>query len=294
MRAFGSGVGHAGQSNWSSSLYQSNIARGSRGSALLIIDPQNDFHPGGSLAIPTANDDAKKIRDLITANIDSLEHIYVTLDTHQRYHIAHSLFWMNKHNEHPEPFTTITKESVESGEWRATRKEHQSWALTYVSALSKHGNFVLTIWPDHCLLGSKGHNVSPIIEAALAEWELKHSKSVSYIIKGNNSLTEHYSAIKAEVLVASDKNTDTNLKFVNELKKHRSILVCGQASSHCVNFTVRDIVDNWGPFNDLAKISILQDAMSPVTGFEEAERKFFRDMNAKGLTMSKSTSIKLK
>ena len=35
------------------------------GTTLLLIDAQADFHPGGSLAIPTAGEDAKRITDLI-------------------------------------------------------------------------------------------------------------------------------------------------------------------------------------------------------------------------------------
>ena len=38
-----------------------NLERTEDTTTLLIIDPQNDFHPGGSLAIPTADEDAERI-----------------------------------------------------------------------------------------------------------------------------------------------------------------------------------------------------------------------------------------
>ena len=68
--------------------YKSNL-KARPGAALLVIDPQVDFHPGGSLAIPTANEDAKRTADFIRKHINEIDEVYVTLDTHQHFHIAH-------------------------------------------------------------------------------------------------------------------------------------------------------------------------------------------------------------
>jgi len=220
------------ETNEVSSIYDANITIEEGGTGLLIVDPQNDFHPGGSLAIETADEDAARIAALIKSNLLSLSHIYVTLDSHQKYHIAHPLFWVNARNEHPEPFTTITKKMVETGEWKTKRKEHQAWGLRYVTQLAEKGNFELTIWPEHCLIGTSGHNVRQVIQDALHEWEEVQGKAVTYVMKGNNSKSEHYSAIKAEVIVPGDEwNTSLNNVLLNELKRHMRLLICGQASS---------------------------------------------------------------
>ena len=58
-------------------------------SALLIIDPQNDFHKGGSLPVSGAVADSKRAADLIEANLDRISQIYVSLDSHHVMHIAH-------------------------------------------------------------------------------------------------------------------------------------------------------------------------------------------------------------
>ena len=50
---------------------------------LLIIDPQVDFHPGGSLAVAGADQDSERIANLILQFINEIDEIYVTLDTHQ-------------------------------------------------------------------------------------------------------------------------------------------------------------------------------------------------------------------
>jgi nicotinamidase/pyrazinamidase len=56
---------------------------------LLLVDVQNDFHPGGSLAIPTADEDARRIAALITQHGDKIHRIVATLDSHLKLHIAH-------------------------------------------------------------------------------------------------------------------------------------------------------------------------------------------------------------
>lgn len=58
-----------------------------------LIDPQDGFHPGGSLAIPTADEDAERIAALRNR---AHEIIAVTLDSRTQ-------------SEHPPPFTTITR-----------------------------------------------------------------------------------------------------------------------------------------------------------------------------------------
>lgn len=53
-----------------------------KGTALLIVDPQLDFHEGGSLAVPGANADAERIAELISEKQDQIDEIFVTLDSH--------------------------------------------------------------------------------------------------------------------------------------------------------------------------------------------------------------------
>lgn len=52
------------------------------GTALLIVDPQRDFHEGGSLAVPGATEDAGRIAQLITSHAESIDELIVTLDSH--------------------------------------------------------------------------------------------------------------------------------------------------------------------------------------------------------------------
>lgn len=52
------------------------------GTALLIVDPQVDFHEGGALAVQGASDDAERIALLVTDQSKHIDEIVVTLDSH--------------------------------------------------------------------------------------------------------------------------------------------------------------------------------------------------------------------
>ncbi|CAK9110827.1 Cytochrome b561 [Durusdinium trenchii] len=317
--------------------YERNIPQREAGACLLIVDPQNDFHPGngrqivmewagslfarrtrdtdqggtpdvrfvcrglgemncenrGSLGIPSADEDAERVAKLIRENLTAFHEVFVTLDTHQRYHIAHPLFWEGPNGEHPEPFTVISLEDVGNGKWRPSRNDQgiKAWVETYLTALKKQARFQLTIWPEHCLVGTSGHCVRPVIAEALSEWEAANKSSVQYILKGNNSYTEHYSAIRAEVLRTEDPSTDLNSGLVANLKLFDQVVLCGQAKSHCVNFTVRDLAEQW-PSAQLDRLVVLEDACSSVVGFEAEGTKFINDMAAKGLTVTTTAAFK--
>ncbi|CAM9858424.1 unnamed protein product, partial [Laminaria digitata] len=52
------------------------------GIALLVVDPQMDFHEGGSLGVPGASADAARIARLIVDHSDEIDELVVTLDSH--------------------------------------------------------------------------------------------------------------------------------------------------------------------------------------------------------------------
>jgi nicotinamidase/pyrazinamidase len=85
---------------------------------LLIIDCQKDFHPGGSLAIPTADVDARRISSLIRSRGNTISRIIATLESRHVLHIAHPSFWTNSiTGERPSPFTIISSADIENGTW---------------------------------------------------------------------------------------------------------------------------------------------------------------------------------
>ena len=208
---------------------------------MLIIDPQLDFHDSysfhGSLAVPHAEEDAARISKLIRDNINDIDHIIVTLDSHHKGHIAHATFWHNTKGERPAPFSEITYDQVKNKIWMPRNESLYQRCLDYTQKLEEGNRFWLKIWPEHCLIGSPGHAVHPEIFAAILEWADRNNKSIEYVLKGQNCFTEMYSAIKAEVVIEEDtEGTGENVRLLDNLLGANRLIVCGQALSHCVNF----------------------------------------------------------
>lgn len=86
-----------------------------------------------------------------------------------------------------------------------------AWSIEYTKRLEEKGRFQLCIWPEHCLIGTPGHNVVKCVRDAMDEWSDATGKSVEWIEKGQNLLTEMYSALCAEVPVNAKTSFNTRL-----------------------------------------------------------------------------------
>lgn len=256
---------------------------------LLIIDPQNDFcDPKGALCVPGASEDLLRISSMINRIDQQINSIHITMDTHHLYHIAHPLFWLNNKNEHPDPFTIISLKDVASGTYKASAHQFQLYAENYLASLEKTDKYNLCIWPPHCLIGSWGHNIYDPLAQTLLQWEEKvPGRVVEYTYKGSNVKTEHYSAIRAEVADTADPNSLTNFALIEKLKVSDNIIIAGEALSHCVANTVRDLLTSI-PSN---KIIILTDASSNVTGFEQFGEDFLEEMKLTDVRFLKTTEV---
>ena len=253
----------------------------------LIVDPQNDFcDPKGSLYVPGAREDSVRLADTIKRLRDKVSHISVTLDTHRLIDIAHPIFWMDPEGRHPNPFTLITKEDLKKGLWHTTVPGHMERAVSYVEELEKNDRYVLCIWPPHCLIGSWGHNIAKPVYEALLEWEERFS-FVDYTLKGLNMWTEHYSALKADVEDPEDPSTKLNEKLIKRLHETDILAISGEALSHCVANSVRDLADNSNG-EDIKKLVLLTDTTSSVKGFEKLGEDFVLEMTGRGMQVCTS------
>ena len=74
--------------------------------ALILIDVQYDFtNPKGALFVPGAVEDCKRTANFILNNVDEIDYMATTLDSHILNDIAHPSFWMDKDGNQPNPFT---------------------------------------------------------------------------------------------------------------------------------------------------------------------------------------------
>ncbi|MCP5425944.1 MAG: isochorismatase family protein [Gammaproteobacteria bacterium] len=259
---------------------------------VLIIDPQNDFsdRPGAALPVPGAYEDAQRLARMLNRLAGRVEDIHVTLDTHQLVDIAHPSFWTDSAGQRPAPFTQISMDEVKDGLWRTFNPQFQQRALDYVTALRDNGRYALTIWPPHCLVGTWGHNVVEPVAEALRAWEEANFARVDYVTKGHNPWTEHYSAVQADVPDPSDPTTLLNSRLIETLEKAEWVALSGQALSHCVANTVRDIADNFGEQN-IGKLVLIEDTSSAVPGFENLAQQFLTDMKKRGMKTARAAEF---
>jgi len=264
--------------------YDKSFAYKKGGTALLIIDPQRDFHEGGSLAVAGAKADSSRTAKMIQDHLSDIHQISVTLDSHLKLHIANPFFWKNKEGQHPPPFTLITEKEISDFTWVPSRPELLQHTIEYVRGLESNKRFSLLVWPEHCLIGTPGHNVEEQLNTALQNWSGHNLDIVNYVNKGTCPLTEMYSGLKADVELKHDESTQLNRKLVARLLEADRVLICGQALSHCVQFTTRDLVANW-PKQRLKDLWLIEDQCSAVATFEKAAGAFVDDMRAAGLTV---------
>lgn len=256
---------------------------------LLIIDPQNDFcDVKGTLCVPGADSDCARLTQMIKRLGNQLNSIHVTMDTHHLFHIAHPIFWMDRNGNAPVPYTIITSDKIQSGEFRTSVPQYQHYAADYVSTLEKTGKYSLCIWPPHCLIGSWGHDIFGTLSDSLIEWELSiPGRIVDYTYKGSNVRTEHYSAIRAEVSDAADPSSRTNFALIERLKGADNIAIAGEALSHCVANTVRDLIT----CIPADKLIVLTDVSSNVPGFEKLGADFLSEIERQGVRLMTSVEF---
>ena len=102
---------------------------------LIIVDVQNDFCPGGALAVPQGDEIVPSLNRLAA----EFAHVVLTQDWHPRGHVSFA-------SSHPgkQPFETI---DVSYGEQ--------------------------ILWPDHCVQGTRGAAFHPALDVPHAELVLR-------------------------------------------------------------------------------------------------------------------------
>ncbi len=210
---------------------------------LLIIDPQNDFvDPRGSLYVKGAEETIKKLADYIKTDGQKYDHLVCTQDTHRRIHISLQNGWTHK----PAPGTRVVKKVGSDFELVADKELDTKY----------YGAEGVTIWPDHCIIGTWGHCFPDILVDAFSDWEIKKEKGVFYQRKGEDCGYEAYSALTEEFMIG--------VKPEWRKWENLSIDICGFCKDICVAETVKDLV-TWGKEEDVTLLDSLCATLDPAS-----------------------------
>jgi nicotinamidase/pyrazinamidase len=155
---------------------------------LIVIDVQNDFCPGGRLAVADGDSVIERIHKIARR----FEHVVLTQDWHPA---DHTSFASNHTGKRP-------YEQIELG----------------------YG--MQTLWPDHCVQGSKGAEFHPDLKLPQVELILR---------KGFRPEIDSYSAF-----FENDRSTPTGLfGYLHERSLNR-VFLAGLAYDYCVGYSALD------------------------------------------------------
>lgn len=156
--------------------------------AFLAIDVQNDFCAGGALAVP----DGDAVVAPVNALMARFSHVVATQDWHPR---DHASFAAN--HADAAPFSTIE--------------------MPYGPQ---------TLWPVHCVQGTRGADFHP---------GLALDRATAILRKGWRSQVDSYSAF-----YENDKTTPTGLAGLLRERGVTRVIVAGLATDFCVSFSALD------------------------------------------------------
>jgi len=155
---------------------------------LIVVDVQNDFCPGGALAVPGG----ERVLNGIHRAAGHFDHIVLTQDWHPAGHISFASSHAGR-----KPF-----ESIDTP------------------------NGPETLWPNHCVQGTRGAEFHPALRLTRAELILR---------KGFRANIDSYSAF-----FENDRATPTGLGGYLGERGLKRIFVAGLAYDYCVGYTALD------------------------------------------------------
>ncbi|MBA3366971.1 MAG: isochorismatase [Actinobacteria bacterium] len=281
---------------------------------LVVVDAQNTFcTPGFELYVAGrsgtgALDDSRRLCEFVYRNLGRITQIVSTLDTHQAFQIFHSAYLASEAGEHPGPYTLVSVEDVEAGRWRVdpavlpTLGVDPDYAerhlLHYTRRLRAGGKYSLTVWPYHAMLGGIGHALVSAVEEAVFFHGIARSSRAHFEVKGSDPLTEHYSMLGPEVTEGpgGEALATKDVALVERLLAFDALVVAGQAKSHCVAWTIDDLLSEIALRDEALarKVYLLEDCTSPVVVpgvvdyTDDAEEAFARFADA-GMHVVRST-----
>lgn len=253
---------------------------------LLVVDAQKDFcFPRGTLFVGGrsgrgAIDDNDRLARFIYRNLARITEITCTMDTHFPFQIFSPAFWQDAEGRPLPAHREITTADIAGGSVRPN-PDLAGWlaggdyawlqrqVAFYCAQLERGGKYRLYLWPPHCLLGSDGHALAGVIHEARLFHAYARAAPDGVEVKGGHPLTEHYSALSPEVLQRHDGGTlaEPNTALVDTLLAADALIVAGQAASHCVKFTLEDLLHAIQARDPALarRVYVLRDCMSSVT-----------------------------
>ena len=89
----------------------------------------------------------------------------------------------------------------------------------------------------------------------------------------------------------NDPDTQVNTRLIQTLEEADMVAITGEALSHCVANTARDIAQCFSDPQYVEKLVLLTDASSNVANFEFLGDNFVKEMKLKGMKIDTTTNF---
>ena len=251
---------------------------------LVLIDVQNTFClPDFELFVAGrsgrgAVEDNERLMRFIYRYLGHISGITATMDTHHPLQVFHALFLVDEDGTHPPPNTIITDQEVREGRWKVNPEAAASLGMDpdqadeylryYTSQLAERDKFDLLVWPYHAMLGGIGHALVSGIEEAVFFHSIARQAQPDIHLKGDHPLTEAYSAVGPEVSRGprGEILAPRSRFLLEKVEQSRAVIIAGQAQSHCVAWTVSDLLEQIRERDPALaeRVYLLEDCTSPV------------------------------
>lgn len=198
---------------------------------LILVDVQNDFTAGGALAVPGGDG----IIEPINRIQDRFELVIATQDWHPLDHVSFA-----SNHEGKKPFDVIDLNGMEQ-----------------------------TLWPNHCIQGSRGAEFHPGLETNRIETVFR---------KGMAREIDSYSGF-----YDNGHRKTTGLAGYLREKGAEDLYFGGLAADICVYFTIRDALEKG------FKVTLIADAVCPLVEEEYDEKR--RELREQGVDIIKSGEL---
>ncbi len=261
--------------------------------SVLVVDPQKDFAKiGGSLFVEGADQDMERALELLCSIVGVVTQLFISGDRHY----PGAIFFPERHllpnGRNPPPFMSVTAEDYLYNRWRSNPKsgnqnEQDNKVIHYCLEAAKK-EIPLMLWPHHCMEGSEGKKIVEPIAVFKQIFETYRKVSANVFYKGMDLDTEYYSVFSPVVNTNYDGKPLASTPAVTPQTFASSdiIIVMGEALSHCVGQTLRDLIGaNLGK-----KIYLVRDCTSNVAGFEAQGEKFLELLEVNGGHVVQSTT----
>lgn len=200
---------------------------------LIILDVQNDFMPGGALAVPQGD----VIVPVINQVMNHFDLIVATQDWHPKNHKSFA-------SRHPgkKPFEKIQLHGLQQ-----------------------------TLWPDHCVQGSKGAEFFP---------QLDTTRIAAIFRKGMDPEIDSYSGF-----YENDHKKSTGLTAYLRAKGASELYFCGLCADICVYYSLKDAMQEG------FKNYLIEDATHPLN--EDVFKRIRVELKLLGVGLVKSNELDL-